>query len=94
MAKIERLSTAEMAERMGKSRQEVALLVYRAVKRFRELIGHVGGVMESDSRTEPGRRVRGLLDRRIPPPRCPRSIAVLEPARRVAGATFRPQDRL
>ena len=37
MAKIERLSTAEMAERLGKSREAVALLVYRAVKRFREL---------------------------------------------------------
>ena len=37
MAKIERLSTAEMAERLGKSREAVALLVYRAVKRLREL---------------------------------------------------------
>jgi RNA polymerase sigma-70 factor (ECF subfamily) len=37
MAKIERLSTVEMAERLGKSREAVALLVYRAVKRFREL---------------------------------------------------------
>ncbi|HLK63811.1 MAG TPA: RNA polymerase sigma factor [Bryobacteraceae bacterium] len=37
MAKIERLSTAEMAERLGKSREAVALLVYRAVKRFRQL---------------------------------------------------------
>ncbi len=37
LAKIERLSTAEMAERLGKSREAVALLVYRAVKRFREL---------------------------------------------------------
>jgi RNA polymerase sigma-70 factor, ECF subfamily len=37
MAKIERLTTAEMAARMGKSREAVALLVYRAVKRFREL---------------------------------------------------------
>jgi RNA polymerase sigma-70 factor (ECF subfamily) len=37
MAKIEGLSTAEMAERMGKSREAVALLVYRAVKRFRAL---------------------------------------------------------
>ena len=37
MAKIEGLSTAEMAERLGKSREAVALLVYRAVKRFREL---------------------------------------------------------
>jgi RNA polymerase sigma-70 factor, ECF subfamily len=37
MARIERLSTAEMAERMGKPREAVALLVYRAVKRFRQL---------------------------------------------------------
>lgn len=37
MAKIERLSTAEMAERLGKPREAVALLVYRAVKRFRDL---------------------------------------------------------
>jgi RNA polymerase sigma-70 factor (ECF subfamily) len=37
MAKIEGLSTAEMAQRLGKSRQAVALLVYRAVKRFRTL---------------------------------------------------------
>jgi RNA polymerase sigma factor (sigma-70 family) len=37
MAKIEGLSTAEMSERLGKSREAVALLVYRAVKRFREL---------------------------------------------------------
>jgi RNA polymerase sigma-70 factor (ECF subfamily) len=37
MAKIERLSTVEMAGRLGKSREAVALLVYRAVKRFREL---------------------------------------------------------
>jgi RNA polymerase sigma-70 factor (ECF subfamily) len=37
LAKIEGLSTAEMAERMGKSREAVALLVYRAVKRFRAL---------------------------------------------------------
>ena len=35
MAKIEGLSTAEMAEQLGKSREAVALLVYRAVKRFR-----------------------------------------------------------
>lgn len=35
MAKIEGLSTVEMAERLGKSREAVALLVYRAVKRFR-----------------------------------------------------------
>jgi len=37
MAKIEGLSTAEMADRLGKSREAVALLVYRAVKRFRAL---------------------------------------------------------
>jgi len=37
MAKIEGLSTEEMAERLGKSREAVALLVYRAVKRFRAI---------------------------------------------------------
>jgi RNA polymerase sigma-70 factor (ECF subfamily) len=37
MAKIEGLSTAEIAQQLGKSRQAVALLVYRAVKRFRAL---------------------------------------------------------
>ena len=37
MAKIEGLTTAEMAERLGKSRDAVALLVYRAVKRFRTI---------------------------------------------------------
>jgi RNA polymerase sigma-70 factor (ECF subfamily) len=37
LAKIEGLSTAEMAERLGKSREAVALLVFRAVKRFRAL---------------------------------------------------------
>ena len=33
--KIEGLTTSETAERMGKSRDTVALLVYRALKRFR-----------------------------------------------------------
>ena len=37
LAKIEGLTTQEMAERLGKSREAVALLVFRAVKRFREL---------------------------------------------------------
>jgi RNA polymerase sigma-70 factor (ECF subfamily) len=37
MAKIEGLSTAEMADRLGKSREAVALLVFRAVKRFRAI---------------------------------------------------------
>src|SRR5262249_40590287 len=37
MAKIEGLSTAEIAERLGKTREAVALLVYRAVKRFRAI---------------------------------------------------------
>ena len=35
--RIEGLTTAETAERMGKSREAVALLVYRALKRFRTL---------------------------------------------------------
>jgi RNA polymerase sigma-70 factor, ECF subfamily len=38
MAKIEGLTTAEIAERMGRSREAVALLVYRAIKRYRELL--------------------------------------------------------
>lgn len=38
MAKIEGLPTAEMAERLGKSREAAALLVFRAVKRFREIL--------------------------------------------------------
>jgi len=37
LARIEGLPTAEVAARMGKSREQVALLVYRAVKRLREL---------------------------------------------------------
>jgi RNA polymerase sigma-70 factor (subfamily 1) len=37
MAKVEGLTTAEMAERLGKSRDEVAQLVFRAVQRFRAL---------------------------------------------------------
>lgn len=35
MAKVEGLSTGEMAERLGKSRDDVAQLVFRAVQRFR-----------------------------------------------------------
>jgi RNA polymerase sigma-70 factor (ECF subfamily) len=42
LAKVEGLSTAEMAERLGKSREAVALLVYRALKRFRALCGAPG----------------------------------------------------
>lgn len=37
MAKIEGLSTQEMAERLGRSRGATALLLHRAIKRFREL---------------------------------------------------------
>jgi RNA polymerase sigma-70 factor, ECF subfamily len=37
LAKVEGLSTAEVAERMGKSREAAALLVHRAVKRFRSM---------------------------------------------------------
>ena len=37
LAKIEGLTTAEMAERLGKTREAVALLVFRALKRFREI---------------------------------------------------------
>ena len=39
LARVEGLPTAEVAERMGKSREAVALLVYRAVKRLRALAG-------------------------------------------------------
>jgi RNA polymerase sigma-70 factor, ECF subfamily len=42
MAKLEGLSTAEMAEQLGKSREAVALLVYRAVKRFRAICEGAG----------------------------------------------------
>ena len=37
LAKIEGLGTAEMAERLGKSREAASLLLHRAVKRFRAL---------------------------------------------------------
>ena len=37
LAKVEGLSSQEMAERLGKSREAVALLLHRAVQRFREL---------------------------------------------------------
>jgi RNA polymerase sigma-70 factor (ECF subfamily) len=37
MAKIEGLSTGEMAERLGKSREAVAVLLHRAIQRLREL---------------------------------------------------------
>jgi RNA polymerase sigma-70 factor, ECF subfamily len=37
LAKFEGLSTSEMAERMGKSREGTALLMHRALKRIREL---------------------------------------------------------
>jgi RNA polymerase sigma-70 factor (ECF subfamily) len=37
LAKVEGLSTREMAERLGKSREAVALLLHRAIKRLRRL---------------------------------------------------------
>lgn len=37
LAKFEGLDTAEMAEKLGKSRAETALLLHRALKRLREL---------------------------------------------------------
>jgi RNA polymerase sigma-70 factor (ECF subfamily) len=40
--RIEGLTTAETAELMGKSRETVALLVYRALKRFRVLCQETG----------------------------------------------------
>ena len=39
LAKIEGLSTAEIAARMGKTREAAALLLHRALKRFRALAG-------------------------------------------------------
>ncbi len=36
LTKVEGLSTGEVAERMGKSRETVALLLHRAIKRFRQ----------------------------------------------------------
>lgn len=37
LAKVEGLSTQEMAERLGKSREAVSLLLHRAIQRFRQL---------------------------------------------------------
>ena len=37
LAKVEGLSTEEMAQRLGRSRESVSLLLHRAVKRFRSL---------------------------------------------------------
>ena len=39
LAKVEGLTTAEIAARMGKTREAVALLLHRALKRFRALAG-------------------------------------------------------
>jgi RNA polymerase sigma factor (sigma-70 family) len=36
LAKFEGLTTLEISERLGKSRESVALLLHRALKRFRE----------------------------------------------------------
>jgi RNA polymerase sigma factor (sigma-70 family) len=36
LARFEGLTTAELSERLGKSRESVALLLHRALKRFRE----------------------------------------------------------
>jgi RNA polymerase sigma-70 factor (ECF subfamily) len=38
LARIEGLSTAEISERLGKSREAISLLLHRAVKRFRVLL--------------------------------------------------------
>jgi RNA polymerase sigma-70 factor (ECF subfamily) len=43
LAKVEGLSNAEMAEQLGRSREAVALLLHRAIKRFR-------AIQESDKR--------------------------------------------
>ena len=37
LAKVEELSTSEISERLGRSREAVAVLLHRAVKRFREI---------------------------------------------------------
>ena len=37
LAKVEGLSTQEIAERLGKSREAVSLLLHRAIQRFRQL---------------------------------------------------------
>jgi RNA polymerase sigma-70 factor (ECF subfamily) len=37
LAKVEGLNTAEVAERLGKSREATSLLLHRAIKRFRSL---------------------------------------------------------
>jgi len=37
MTKVEGLSTQETAERLGKSRESVALLLHRALRRLREM---------------------------------------------------------
>src|SRR5713226_7803916 len=42
LAKFEGLTTKEISERVGKSRESVALLLHRALKRFRELEATVG----------------------------------------------------
>jgi RNA polymerase sigma-70 factor, ECF subfamily len=42
MIKLEGLPTVEVAQRMGKSREAVALLLYRAVKRLGVLLGRGG----------------------------------------------------
>jgi len=44
LIKIEGLSTQEAAERMGKSRETIALLLHRAIKRFRQLQDSKEGV--------------------------------------------------
>lgn len=41
LAKMEGLTTQEIAERLGKSREAVALLLHRAIQRFRQLLNPV-----------------------------------------------------
>jgi RNA polymerase sigma-70 factor (ECF subfamily) len=43
LAKVEGLTTQQLAERLGQSRESVALLLHRAVKRFRALEDHSEG---------------------------------------------------
>jgi DNA-directed RNA polymerase specialized sigma24 family protein len=41
LAKVEGLTTAEIAAKLGKSREAAALLLHRALKRFRALAAEV-----------------------------------------------------
>jgi len=44
LTKIEGLSTLEMSEQLGKSREAAALILHRALKRFRQLQEQRGSI--------------------------------------------------